>query len=137
MPRVNGVLETCLYAEDLERVARFYEDLFEWTPMFADARLRAYGVSSGSVLLLFRKGASRETAATPQGTIPGHDGIPGGHVAFAIAAPEWEAWVRRLEECGIAVEQVVGWERGGQSLYFRDPEGNLVELATPGLWATY
>ena len=29
------------------------------------------------------------------------------------------------------------WPRGGESLYFRDPDGHLVELATPGLWANY
>jgi len=48
-----------------------------------------------------------------------------------------EAWEKHLEENGIAIESKVRWERGGQSLYFRDPDGNLVELATPGLWATY
>ena len=31
----------------------------------------------------------------------------------------------------------MNWERGGQSIYFRDPDGHLVELATPGIWAIY
>lgn len=137
MPPVSGVLETSIYAEDLDRVARFYEELFEWESMYSDQRLRAYGVSQGSVLLLFRAGASRGEVLTPEGTIPGHDGIPGGHLAFAITAEEWEPWLRRLETRGVAVERIVRWPRGGQSMYFRDPEGNLVELATPGLWSVY
>ena len=29
------------------------------------------------------------------------------------------------------------WSRGGRSIYFRDPDGHLLELATPGLWAVY
>ncbi|MDQ3753396.1 MAG: glyoxalase, partial [Acidobacteriota bacterium] len=29
------------------------------------------------------------------------------------------------------------WNRGGTSLYFRDPDNHLLELATPGLWAIY
>ena len=48
--------------------------------------------------------------------------------------PAWEA---RLTELRIAVESRVTWERGGVSLYFRDPDGRLVELATPGLWPSY
>lgn len=131
------MLETCLYAEDLDRLGRFYEELFGWKTMTADARLRAYGVSAGSVLLLFQKGATREPVATPLGVIPPHDGVPGGHVAFSIAAQDWDPWLRRLEERGIPIEQIVRWPRGGQSLYFRDPDGNLVELATPGLWEVY
>jgi catechol 2,3-dioxygenase-like lactoylglutathione lyase family enzyme len=27
--------------------------------------------------------------------------------------------------------------RGGQSIYFRDPDDLLVELATPGIWEAY
>jgi catechol 2,3-dioxygenase-like lactoylglutathione lyase family enzyme len=63
--------------------------------------------------------------------------VSGGHIAFSISAADWDAWLRRLEERGIAVERIVRWPRGGRSLFFRDPEQNLVELATPGLWAVY
>ncbi len=137
MPTVTGVLETCLYSDDLDGASRFYEELFGWKQMVGDERIRAYGVAPGSVLLLFRRGASREPVMVPGGVIPVHDGIGGGHLAFAIAAGEWDAWQRRLEERRIPVERIVQWPRGGQSLYFRDPDGNLVELATPGLWSVY
>lgn len=136
-PRVNAVLETCLYFEDLERGADFYEELFGWKPMDGDSRLRAFGVAPGSVLLLFRRGATVQPVSTPGGVIPPHDGVSGAHVAFAIPDADWDGWLRRLEEHGIAVERIVNWPRGGRSLYFRDPEHNLVELATPGLWAVY
>ena len=43
---------------------------------------------------------------------------------------DWEA---RLAELGIAVESRVKWEGGGLSIYFRDPDGGSVELATPDL----
>lgn len=137
VPAVSGVLETCLYCEDLERASRFYEEVFGWKRMDGDDRLRAYGVARGSVLLLFKRGATREHVTLPGGVIPPHDGMAGGHMAFAITAGEWDMWVRRLAERGIRIEQTVNWPRGGRSLYFRDTEQNLVELATPGLWAVY
>jgi len=38
---------------------------------------------------------------------------------------------------GIRIESKVTWPAGGQSLYFRDPDNHLVELATPGIWEVY
>ncbi|MEP7038442.1 MAG: glyoxalase, partial [Acidobacteriota bacterium] len=35
------------------------------------------------------------------------------------------------------IESKVKWERGGTSIYFRDPDKHLLELATPGLWTIY
>lgn len=70
------------------------------------------------------------------GTIPPHDGAGRLHVAFAIAAADLPDWEARLEHNGIAIEGRTHWPRGGESIYFRDPDGHLLELATPGVWPT-
>jgi catechol 2,3-dioxygenase-like lactoylglutathione lyase family enzyme len=102
-----------------------------------DRRFCALDVSGRQVLLLFRKGETRTPVATPGGTIPPHDGDGHLHVAFAIGMDELDAWERRLQSQNMAVESRVNWGRGGKSIYFRDPDGHLLELATPGLWPIY
>ena len=137
MPKLDGVLETALYSDDMERARAFYEDVLGLKPIFTDARLRAYGVASRSVLLIFKRGAATETGTMPGGTIPGHDGSGPLHVAFAIGKDELEQWERHLAARGVAIEGATSWSRGGRSIYFRDPDGHLLELATPGLWEVY
>ncbi|MDQ4134620.1 MAG: VOC family protein [Pseudomonadota bacterium] len=134
-PPLNGVLETALYVDDLERAARFYEDVLGLAALTSDSRFRAYDVGGRSILLLFQRGATLETVRLPGGTIPPHDGHGPLHIAFAI--DDLPAWERRLEERGVAVEGRTAWPRGGRSLYIRDPDGHLLEFATPGLWAIY
>jgi catechol 2,3-dioxygenase-like lactoylglutathione lyase family enzyme len=73
----------------------------------------------------------------PGGVIPPHGGSGQLHFAFAIPAEDLPAWEHRLREAGVEIESRVKWSRGGESLYFRDPDGHLVELATSGIWATY
>ena len=136
-PRLTGVIETALYVDDLARAARFYEDVLGLPALTSDKRFRAYDVGGRSVLLLFRRGATLETVRLPGGTIPPHDGHGPLHVAFAVPAEDLAAWTRRLEERGIAIEGRTIWPRGGESLYLRDPDGHLLEFATPGLWAIY
>jgi catechol 2,3-dioxygenase-like lactoylglutathione lyase family enzyme len=137
MPNLDRVLETALYVDDPDRAARFYGDVLELRPLFADERLRAFAVGGLSVLLLFRRGASLETARMPGGTIPPHDGSGPLHVAFGIGREELAAWEARLAAHDIAIEGRTEWPRGGHSIYFRDPDGHLLELATPGLWEIY
>jgi catechol 2,3-dioxygenase-like lactoylglutathione lyase family enzyme len=69
--------------------------------------------------------------------IPGHTGSGPSHIAFAIDRSAVMAWQERLAELGVEIESRVRWERGGESLYFRDPDGHSVELATPGTWPCY
>lgn len=130
-PPSEGVLESSLYVEDVAASARFYGKLFGFH-VISDFGERGCALRAGErqVLLLFKKGGS-STIPTP------HDGSGELHLAFAIAAAElatWEAW---LAQNGIAVEEKRTWERGGQSLYFRDPDRHLLELATPGVWSIY
>ncbi|WP_119153217.1 VOC family protein [Caldimonas tepidiphila] len=136
-PPLGGILETGLYVDDMERARAFYERVLGLRPMFVDARLAAYPVGPASVLLLFQRGTTEVPAPLPGGTIPPHDGPGRLHYAFAIAAVQLEPWRARLAAHGIAIEGEVRWPKGGHSLYFRDPDQHLVELATPGLWENY
>ena len=136
-PPVAGILETALYVDDLARAAAFYEGVLGLKRHFGDERLVAFDAGSRSVLLLFRRGTTLDTVRLPGGTIPPHDGHGPVHFAFAVAADDLRNWEKRLVQNGVAVEGRTEWNRGGESLYFRDPDGHLVEFATPGLWPNY
>jgi catechol 2,3-dioxygenase-like lactoylglutathione lyase family enzyme len=133
-PPITGLLETSVYAEDVERTAAFYRDLFGFKTLVYSPRLVAFEVAERHVLLVFQRGATQADVADARGTIPGHDGAGRLHLALSIAAADLEAWRARLAGCEIALAGEYRWPRGGTSLYFRDPDGALVELATPGLW---
>ena len=137
VPRLSGVLETALYVDDLARASGFYQRLFGFELFFQDGRMCALGVVPGQVLLLFRRGATDDPAPVPGGFIPPHRGEGALHLCFAIPAGELTAWESHLTAEGLTVESRVSWRRGGTSLYFRDPDGNSVEVATPGLWPNY
>jgi catechol 2,3-dioxygenase-like lactoylglutathione lyase family enzyme len=137
MPKLNGILETALYTDDMERARAFYEGVLSLKPIFTDNRLCAYGVAERDVLLVFRRGSARDTTTMPGGVIPGHDGSGPLHVAFAIGRDDLERWEQQLKLRGVAIEGATSWKRGGRSIYFRDPDGHLLELATPGLWSVY
>ena len=137
MPRLNRIVETALYVGDLDRARIFYEDKLGLAPLLKTKTLFAYDVGGSTVLLLFLRGASLKTQDSHGGSIPPHDGSGPLHIAFAIDTEELPAWEAKLDQLGIAVEGRMQWERGSTSLYFRDPDGHLLELATPGLWQTY
>jgi catechol 2,3-dioxygenase-like lactoylglutathione lyase family enzyme len=137
-PALNGVLETALFVEDVARSSRFYRELFGFEVLVEGDRLCSLKVKLGQVLLLFRRGGSLDDIHLPGGVIPGGMDVEGrSHMAFAIADEELEPWRRWLQQNSIVIESTVCWERGGTSLYFRDPDENLLELATPGIWANY
>jgi len=130
-PKTKGILESSLYVTNVARSVHFYEKIFGFR-VISDFGERGCAMQAGhrQVLLLFKKGGSREMQSP-------HDGDGELHLAFAVSAAElagWEAW---LAQNGIAVEEKRTWERGGQSLYFRDPDQHLIEVATPGVWSIY
>jgi len=113
------------------RSVHFYEKIFGFH-VISDFGERGCAMQAGAhqVLLLFKKGASR-TIQSP------HDGDGELHIAFGIPAGEMTQWESWLQAKGIAVEERRQWELGGWSLYFRDPDRHLLELATPGVWSVY
>ncbi|HXN95322.1 MAG TPA: VOC family protein [Candidatus Acidoferrales bacterium] len=138
MPTLNGIIETALYVEDTDRASKFYEDILGLRRIAGEEdRLRAYSVADRDVLLLFKRGATAQPIRIPAGLIPPHDGSGQNHFAMAISANELAAWEKHLAAHSIEIESRVYWPLGGTSIYFRDPDGNLLELATPGMWSIY
>ena len=137
MPRLNGILETAIHTDNMARSRAFYMDVLGLEPIYSDDRLSAYAVAGHDVLLVFRKGETTQTVTLPSGTIPGHGGDGALHVAFAVGSDDLSRWETHLTSRGVPIEGRNSWSGGGHSIYFRDPDGHLLELATPGLWSVY
>ncbi len=131
MPAITGLLEAALYVDDVPRSVQFFETVLGLETIDADDRLTAMGVGGRQVLLVCLRGASKGLSETS------HDARGQQHVAFAVPAADMDAWESRLKQHGVAIERDRRWERGGRSLYFRDPDGHILELASPGVWSVY
>jgi len=129
-PAIETIVETAIYADDLDRLESFYSNLLG-LPVLGREKDRHvfFRVGSGSVLLAFKP------ESTLKGDVlPAHGAKGPGHFAMGIRADLLDSWRQHLLASGVAIEKEVQWPRGGQSIYFRDPVGNLVELVTPGVW---
>lgn len=125
------VLESCLYASDLAAAEAFYHDVLG-LEVYARVRNRHVFFRCGQgMFLVFNP--QQTTIAT--GDVPTHGAVGAGHVAFAVDPGHIDAWRARLYAHAVAIETEIAWPAGGYSLYFRDPAGNSVEVATPQTWA--
>lgn len=131
----HGVLETVLYAPDLAAAEAFYRDVLGLDLVSTEPGRHVFFRCGKQMVLVF----DPETTSTKPhemfgSLIPLHGAQGAGHVAFAVKDAELDDWRARLRKAGIAIESEISWPQGGQSVYFRDPAGNSLELATPTLW---
>src|SRR5688500_5012629 len=96
--KLDRIIETAIYVDDLARSAAFYERVMELPVMVSDDRFRAYDIGGESVFLVFKRGATLDTVHLPGGTIPPHDGHGPLHLAFGVKADELGEWERRLTD---------------------------------------
>ena len=128
--RVNDVLETCLCVDDLAAAEAFYRDVLGLEVFDRQQGRHVFFRCGEGMFLLFDSRASSQA----DGKIPPHGTSGQGHVCFAARQDELPAWQAHLASRGIAIEAIVDWPGGGQSIYFRDPAGNCLEIATPRIW---
>jgi catechol 2,3-dioxygenase-like lactoylglutathione lyase family enzyme len=130
----SGILETVLYAKDLDGTERFYETALGLLP-FAKVQGRHLFYRCGNqVLLIFNPEATKLAPAAGALPVPPHGMQGEGHLCFRASANEIEAWRAALEAKGVAIEADFEWPGGGRSIYFRDPAGNCLEFAEPRIW---
>jgi len=128
---IARVYETVLYGRPVQELARFYRETLGLRQV---AELGDSGVAirlpDGGMLLLF----DPELESRPDRSPPLHGATGPGHVAFSVAPGELDGWAATLEDEGVGLEDDVSWDRGGRSIYFRDPAGNSVELVDGEPW---
>lgn len=135
--RVLGVHETVLYAADIDGAAAFYADVLGLTPFPEAVGVAGRGLRlpGGAVLLIF----DPERTIRPGRGVPTHGAIGPVHVCFAIPPDCYETWLSHLAARGVEIEHEVTWPGPGgtpaRSIYFRDPDGNSVELMAGDYWA--
>jgi catechol 2,3-dioxygenase-like lactoylglutathione lyase family enzyme len=120
-PAVEAVVETVVYAADLAAAEGFYAGVLGLPVVGREpGRQVFFRVGSATMLLVFDPSATLEG-----GTFPPHGAGGPGHVALGVRPEALDAWRRHLTAHKIAIEQEYTWPRGGHSLYFRVPAGNL------------
>lgn len=133
-PVPGAILETALYAADLDAAEAFYGGLLGLERIArAGNRHLFYRVGAG-VLLLFNPSETEVPSDTATIPVPTHGARGPGHMCFAMARDDIAAVRARLIAAGVAVDSEFDWPNGAHSLYVRDPAGNSVEFAEPRLW---
>jgi len=133
--KVSSVLESCLYAQDLQRAERFYVDILGLEVIRRETGRHVFFRCGNSVVLVFNPDkTSTERTQVGGRDIPLHGAHGQGHLAFRSSPEELPRWRSHLERNGIEIESEVVWPGGGESIYFRDPDGNSIELACPSIW---
>ena len=128
--RVREILETSVYAADLDASERFYAGVLGMEVITRVPGRHVFFRCGARVFLVFDAARTLEP-----GALPLHGASGPGHAAFAVPEADLPAWRAHLEAHGVEVETDFAWPRGGRSLYFRDPAGNSIELATPDIWS--
>jgi catechol 2,3-dioxygenase-like lactoylglutathione lyase family enzyme len=129
------VLESCLYATDLDAAERFYTEVIGLAKHAReDGRHVFFRCGDGMVLVFNPEHTSSVLTTIAGAPLPLHGTRGAGHLAFAMEEADIPAWRSHLQGRGIEIESEVHWPQGGTSLYVRDPAGNSIELATPIIW---
>jgi catechol 2,3-dioxygenase-like lactoylglutathione lyase family enzyme len=127
-PRITAILETILYVADIDRAERFYGDILGLRQIGKDSGRHVFFRVGSGVLLLFRAEVTRQ-----RGTLPAHGADGQVHVCLTTPPADYDTWKVRLQAHGVTIEHEIEWLRG-RSFYFRDPDGNLLELANNDIW---
>ncbi len=120
---IRGINHVTFSVSDLDASAAFYESVFGSAPMLRTERVAYFEV--GGLWLALNLQTGVPCSETTQSYT---------HVAFTLDVGDFERMARHLEHLGVPLRPSREREQGeGQSLYFADPDGHLLEFHTGDL----
>ncbi len=128
------VLETALYADDLDAAEGFFGGILHLEKITRVGNRHVFFRCGEGVLLIFNPEETVNPASNPDMPVPPHGSRGAGHVCFGASAAELDDIRRSMIAAGIAIEADFHWPGGARSIYVRDPAGNSIEFAEPALW---
>lgn len=131
----KAVLETALYAPDLDAAAAFYEGVLGLTPIVRVQNRHVFYRLDASVLLIFNPDETEKATQSTTMPVPAHGAHGPGHLCFAATRAQIEGWRDIFAAHSVEIEAEFDWPNGARSLYIRDPAGNSIEFAEPRLWS--
>ncbi|CFX07106.1 Glyoxalase/bleomycin resistance protein/dioxygenase [Candidatus Filomicrobium marinum] len=131
---IDGVLETVLYADDLDRAEAFYSGLLGLKLQAKEEGRHLFYRCGNQMLLVFNPTVTANPAPDAHIPVPPHGAHGPGHICFPASRDTLMAWKEKLKANGVEIETEFEWPQGGHSIYFRDPAGNCLEFAEPRIW---
>ena len=131
---IEGILETALYATDLDAAEAFYGTVLGLEKIARSGNRHVFFRCGPGVLLIFNPEETVKPPAPDSLQVPPHGTTGKGHVCFRVPGDSLDAMAEKLKAAGIGIESEVHWPQGGRSIYFRDPSGNSVECAEAKIW---
>lgn len=131
---IDGILETSLYADDLDAAEAFYCGILGLEKLLRAGNRHVFFRCGPGMLLIFN---AAETVLPPPVNglpVPPHGATGAGHACFCMSGAAIDRMAEKLTQAGIAIESDFRWPNGARSIYFRDPAGNSLECAEPKLW---
>lgn len=131
---LEGVLETAIYAADLDAAEAFYGGVLGLEKVTRQTNRHLFYRCGPGILLIFNPAETAKPVPAGALPVPSHGATGPGHVCFRVRGEQIEGIVERLQAADVPVESDFCWPNGARSIYFRDPAGNSLECAEPRLW---
>lgn len=136
VPELTGILETVLYYTEEDATRHFYTEIMGMRLIGQTLGRQIFLRAGAAVFLLFNAEATQQP-----GSLPPHGATGPGHVCFLVPPSSYEQWQEHLKASAVEILSQVDWPVGkstgsplGSSFYFRDPSGNLLEIANADFW---
>jgi len=131
--RIKGLGEVSIRVKNLDTMQKFYEEVVGLEVLRREESFVFFNIAEGygghsQILALFE--ATNRQYLEPKSIELSREGTTLHHIALNVALEDFEAEKTRLESLGLKVTATVHEWLHVRSMYFSDPEGNLLEFVT-------